>query len=106
MSEDLLRHPAMLGGPGIIVQIDESLVSRAKPTRNGMARATPQQWVFGMTDSAGNCHIQLVPNWSGDTLLAVIRTYVLPGSEVGLMETEFSLGFSRIVFHPGTAQES
>ena len=82
MSEDILRHPEMLGGPGVVVQIDESLLSRAKPALNGVARQAPAQWVFGMVDSNGRAHIQLVPDRSGDTLLAVVRAHVLPGSEV------------------------
>ncbi|ESO11753.1 hypothetical protein HELRODRAFT_166780 [Helobdella robusta] len=44
-------NPKIIGGPGRTVQIDESLVSSNKRTRNGRARPFRQRWVFGGIDN-------------------------------------------------------
>ncbi|ESO12409.1 hypothetical protein HELRODRAFT_158933 [Helobdella robusta] len=44
-------NPKIIGGPGRIVQIDETLVSSNKRTRNGRARPFRQRWVFGGIDN-------------------------------------------------------
>ena len=38
----------MLGGPGCVVEIDESLITKAKPTRNAHARPVEETWIFGL----------------------------------------------------------
>ena len=43
-AEDLIRHPVQVGGPGKIVEIDETVYSRRKYNRG---RVLPEQWVFG-----------------------------------------------------------
>jgi hypothetical protein len=49
-SRDLIEHRQLLGGPGRRVQIDESLLARAKVSRNHQARPVREQWVFGAYD--------------------------------------------------------
>ena len=43
----LLANPALIGGPGSTMEVDESLFSRRK---NHQGRQLPEQWVFGGID--------------------------------------------------------
>ena len=43
-------HPVQIGGPGHVVQIDESVVSTPKRTRIWPARPGRQKWIFGGLD--------------------------------------------------------
>ena len=50
-STKLLHAPLQLGGPGVILQIDESLFCyKAKYNRG--KRASKEQWVFGIADTS------------------------------------------------------
>ncbi len=51
LSQELMQSPVRLGENDAIVQIDESVIAKAKLTRNGHARQFRQQWVFGLYDS-------------------------------------------------------
>jgi hypothetical protein len=42
--------PVELGGPGVIVQIDESLFNHKSKYNRGR-RASKEQWVFGLADT-------------------------------------------------------
>jgi hypothetical protein len=54
----------MVGGPGKIVQIDETLVYKRKYNRGEMP--SYQQWLFGAVDEDGNFAASLVPNRTGE----------------------------------------
>ena len=93
----------MLGGPGVIVQIDESLF-RYKPKvellymipiiiccnqiyfifqNRGPPRS--QIWVFGMVDVShipALGYMQTIPQWDARTLLPIIQQHVRPGTIV------------------------
>lgn len=74
----LLQQPIVLGGPNIIVQIDESVVARRK---YNAGRIVPPRWVFGAYDvQAGLGYVQLVPDRSAATLLPIIANVVAPQS--------------------------
>jgi len=78
-SWQLLQEPISLGGPGRIVQIDESLLVRAKYNRGHQLRAR-QRWVFGVYDpQLKQGFVQLVDDRSADTLLPIIQRTVQPG---------------------------
>lgn len=69
-----------IGGDGIIVEIDKSLVSKRKYNRG---RLVGQQWVFGAIarDTPDfQCIVELVPDRSQETLLEVIKRRIRPGS--------------------------
>lgn len=86
--------PIVLGGPGIIVQIDESLF-RHKPKvgnyyicvllansslQNHRGRPTStEKWVFGIVDTSFSPslgYMELVPNRQAATLLPIIQAHV------------------------------
>ena len=82
----LLNHdsPLMLGGPGVVVQIDESLF-RHKP-KNHRGRATTNEvWVFGMCDTSSSPALGImciVPDRTSQTLLPIICRHLRSGSIV------------------------
>ena len=56
-STKLIQTPAQLGGPGVIVQIDESLFNhKPKYNRGRRARAHEEVWVFGHIVSNHTTH--------------------------------------------------
>jgi hypothetical protein len=82
-SKDLIANGRMLGGPGHTVQIDESLLAKAKRSRNMHARPVREQWVFGAYDIEAKAGwIQLVENRDAETLLPLIQQWCLPGTAI------------------------
>ena len=61
------HHAGQIGGPGMIVEIDESKFGK---TRFNRSRFIEGQWVFG-----GICRQR-----DKDTLLTIIRAHILPGT--------------------------
>ena len=75
----LVNSPTSLGGSGKIVQIDESMMVKAKYHRGHQLRAK-QCWVFGIYDpSTKEGHIELVEQRDAATLLPIIQRIVTPG---------------------------
>ena len=84
VSEQLVNNPIQLGGPGLIGEIDESLF-RHKPKYHRGRYPVEDCWVFGMVDCSTSPEIgvmEIVPDRTATTLLAVLRRHVLPGSIV------------------------
>ena len=76
-------HQQPIGGPGHVVQIDESLVARPKRTRGHRVRGVPQRWILGGIDTTTNdAFLVEVPRRDAATLLPIIQRWVLPGSTV------------------------
>ncbi len=73
-----LANPYTIGGVGVVVQIDETLMAKRK---NHQGRVVEQRWVFG-----GYCpdtkvgFLEMVPDRTANTLEALIRQYIEPGS--------------------------
>ena len=69
-----------IGGPGCIVEIDESKFGKSKYNRG---RHRPGQWVFGGIDRASSaCFLVSVDRRDSATLIPIIYRYVRPGSTI------------------------
>ena len=80
----------LIGGPGIIVQIDEALIGRRKYNRGRLARGT---WVLGMIAENGDVRFEIIENRSAVTLEAVIVRNVAIGS---IIHTDEWRAYSRL----------
>ena len=75
-----LNNPVQLGGPGRVVEIDESLFSRRKYNRG---RIIPEQWIFGGYEPAAKEGFLVpVPRRDAATLLPIIQQWIRPGTEI------------------------
>jgi transposase len=82
-SQFLLNQNARLGGIGCVVEIDESLIAKTKPSRNARARPVTAKWVFGLFDrNQGLGIIRFVENRNAETLLPIIQEVCLPGTTI------------------------
>lgn len=71
----------MLGGPGKIVEIDESCFSKKRKFHRGRGGRRIHRWVFGMVERGSNrFRLWLVPNRRRETLLPIIRDNIAPGT--------------------------
>ena len=85
-SLDIDRKSLKLGGPGKIIEIDESLYAKVKHSK-GKDLIRPQVWTFGLvqrkdSQSNGKCYFEVVPNREATTLLAIIYEKVASGSTI------------------------
>ncbi|KCZ75063.1 hypothetical protein H311_03965 [Anncaliia algerae PRA109] len=68
-----MRNPVMLGGPGIVVEMDESSLVRRKYEHG---RIVNTHWVFGAyPPSSKEGFLFAVPNTRWKTLLPIIQAY-------------------------------
>ena len=73
-----------LGGPGMTVQIDESLFKHKRKYHRGTGPQT-EKWVFGIVDISHQPalgYMELVDRRDAATLLPIIQNHVLPGSTI------------------------
>lgn len=74
------RHPTLLGGDGVRVQIDESLFNHKRKNHTGRI-PDHKLWVFGMIEGNLESHkivLKHVEDRSAATLLPIIREHVRP----------------------------
>jgi ISXO2-like transposase domain len=78
ISHDILTDKKMIGGVGITVEIDETLISRR---RNPWTQKTGV-WVFGGIERTEEKHVfaEMVPDRTKKTLLKLIKDNIRPGS--------------------------
>jgi transposase-like protein len=79
-SWQLSRMDLRLGGEGRTVQVDESIINRAKYQRGHALYQSPK-WVLGIYDAERKVGVtRLVANRGANTLLPLIQQLVLPGT--------------------------
>nr|XP_022905831.1 uncharacterized protein LOC111417704 [Onthophagus taurus] len=73
-----LLYPEKLGGPGSIVEIDESKFGRRKFHRGHPVEG---KWVFGGYEGeTGRVFMEIVEERTPDTLVPIIQKWILPGT--------------------------
>jgi transposase-like protein len=79
LEEDFQKRNWVIGGPGIIVELDESKFGRRKYNRGRTVEGT---WVFGMVEKSQERKIIVlpVPNREAATLQSLIARYIHPDS--------------------------
>ncbi|VDI57254.1 Hypothetical predicted protein [Mytilus galloprovincialis] len=81
-STKLLNTPIELGGPGVVVQIDDCLFNH-KSKYNRRGRLKKELWVFGLADTSFKpaiTYMELVEKRDAATLLPIIEKAVKPGT--------------------------
>ena len=79
-SNRLVNNYITIGGPGHIVQINESLVTQRK---SHQGRPVPERWVFGGIDTETNIgFLVCVENRSAEILIPLIKKFILPGTTI------------------------
>lgn len=80
--KDYDRENVKLGGPGKIVEIDESLFMKVKHHR-GKDLLRRQVWVFGLRERhTGRCFFEIVSSRNREKLLPIIYRHCLPESVI------------------------
>lgn len=93
-SVELLREVGgRIGGPGVIVQIDEALIGRRKYNRGRIVAGT---WVCGMIAADGQVRLEICARRDAETLHAIIRRNVLPAS---ILHTDGWLAYNGLERH-------
>lgn len=75
-------HPIILGGPGVICQIDESMFRYKQKYHVGRVDSR-YRWVFGITDTStrpAKYYVKVVEDRSARNLLSIITRFVKNGS--------------------------
>lgn len=79
-AEYFIQNPLVIGGPGIVVEIDESSFVRRK---HNVGRTVKTQWVFGGYEvGTKRGFLVEVPNRLSDTLVPIIQRFVAPGTTI------------------------
>ena len=102
------KNPIRLGGPGVIVQADESCFSH-KPKHHRGRGPQKTQWVFGIVDTSTSPaigYMELVDTRDAETLLPIINSVVEPGSIVHTDEWRAYRGIMRMGMEHKTVNHS
>lgn len=89
-------NPILLGGEGIICQVDESLFSHKSKYQRGR-RSDNEIWVFGICDTSfipARGYVEIVPNRSANTLLPIISRICREGT---IIHSDEWKAYSRLI---------
>lgn len=74
----LEENSTRLGGPGVVIEIDESHVGRCE---KGVWGVNKGKWVFGAFERCSkNLFIVYIPDRKSTTLIEIIKKWIVPGS--------------------------
>ncbi len=74
------NFPQQIGGPGHVVQIDESIMVKRK---DGRGQQAAERWVFGGYDTTSKKgFLQFVDRRTAAILLPIIQEMVVAGTEI------------------------
>uniref|UniRef100_A0A914CJA9 ISXO2-like transposase domain-containing protein n=1 Tax=Acrobeloides nanus TaxID=290746 RepID=A0A914CJA9_9BILA len=80
-AEHFTANPEHIGGTGVVVEINETCVSKRKYQRGRLIR--PNQWLFGGIErGSGRCFMVHVDRRDAATLLPIIQDFVRPGATI------------------------
>ena len=80
MVDYIINQSGPIGGPGIIIEIDESKFGKRKNNRGRKVNGT---WVFGGVErESGKCFLQPVEFRDRQTLTDIIKSRILPGTTI------------------------
>ena len=82
-SQYFANNPIQMGGPGIILEIDESLFRHKPKYHRGRQPQHNSGWVFGIVDTSSTPavgYMQIVPDRTAGTLLGILQQVARPGS--------------------------
>lgn len=99
-----VRNPIILGGPEVIVQIDESKFNFNVKAHRGHAPSEPI-WVFGIVDTSfrpARGYMRMVENRDRNTLVAIIREHVRPNTIIYSDEWRAYANIGELEFIHGT----
>lgn len=92
-----------IGGPGMIVQVDECLLGRRKYHRG---RKMPGTWVLGMIAEDGETRFEVIADKSANTLCGVVKRNVRPGSFIHTDEWKSYKRLSRLGYRHASVNHS
>ena len=124
-STKLLQSPIILGGPGVIVQVDESLFRHKPKASEYLASCIEQKlencvhlqnnrgrrphdpiWVFRLVDTShtpGLGYMEIVQQRDAATLLPIINSHVAPGT---VIHTDEWAAYNRVSSLPNVSSHS
>ena len=86
-----LHYSKNIGGPGTIVEVDETVMVRRK---NNAGRILPEIWVVGgICRQTHECFAKVIPNRTAETLEQVIKDYIQPHT---IIHTDMWKGYTNI----------
>ena len=104
----LMANPIQLGGPGIVLELDESCFSHKPKHHRGRVPRKPM-WVFGIADTSFKPAIgfmEIVENRNSETLLPIIQSVARPGSIIHTDEWRSYRGIQRMGYAHKTVNHS
>ena len=97
ITELVVHDHQLIGGPGIVVEIDESKFGKRKYNRGHRVEGS---WVFGGVELTPERRFfaVVVPNRSAATLLPIIKAHIAPGS---IIRSDYWKAYDIIPFQHG-----
>ena len=87
---ELQLNGPLLGGDGVVVQVDEALIGRRKYNRGRLVQGT---WVVGMINEPGSIRLEICERRDAATLGDIVARHVAPGS---IVHTDSWRGYARL----------